>query len=153
MCTYGGCVCYKKSAILKEMKYIRFWLPVVLWMAVIFAFSSRQKVAFTDSYVLSFVFFKTLHLIEYYVLYVVTYRAVRNTGRNKQNAWMIAFIITSIYAITDEIHQRFVPTREGKLRDAIIDMSAGGLAWITLKQLLQKLPKKLKSLARSWQLI
>jgi len=135
------------------MKLIRFWLPVVLWMAVIFAFSSRQKVAFTDSYFLSFLFFKTLHMIEYYVLFVVTYRALRNTGKNKKSAWMIAFIITSVYAITDEIHQRFVPTREGKLRDAIIDMVAAGVAWITLKQLLPKTPKKLKSLARNWQLI
>ena len=104
------------------MKYIRFWLPVVLWMIVIFAFSSRQKVAFTDSYVISFVFFKTLHLVEYYVLYIVTYRAVRNTCKNKKNAWMTAFVITSVYAILDEIHQRYVPTREGKLRDVIIDM-------------------------------
>jgi VanZ family protein len=122
-------------------------------MAVIFAFSSRQKVAFTDSYLVSFLFFKSLHLIEYYALYVVTYRALKNTTNKKTDAWIIAFIITSVFAITDEIHQRFVPTREGRLRDAIIDMFAAGVAWTTLKQLLPKLPKRLKSLARNWQLI
>jgi VanZ family protein len=122
-------------------------------MAVIFSFSSRQKVAFTDSYALSFLFFKTLHLIEYYALYVITYRALRNTGKDKKNAWMTAFVITSLYAISDEIHQQFVPTREGKLRDAIIDIFAAGVAWITLKQLLPKMPKRLKKWARDWQLI
>ena len=135
------------------MKYIRFWLPVVLWMAVIFSFSSRQKVAFTDSYILGFLFFKTLHLLEYYVLYVVTYRAVKNTSKNRKNAWLIAFTITSVYAMTDEIHQCFVPTREGTIRDAIIDMFAAGVAWLTLKQSFQILPKKLKKWARDWQLL
>jgi VanZ family protein len=135
------------------MKFFRFWLPVILWMMVIFAFSGRQKVALTDSYALSFLFFKTLHLIEYIFLYVVCYRAFFNTGMRKDKVFLYAFIITLLYAISDEIHQWFVPTREGRLRDVIIDAIGGGLGWILLTQWLPKAPKKLRNLAKQWQLL
>ncbi len=136
------------------MKYIRFWLPVVLWMGVIFLFSSRQKIAVTDSYVVSFLFFKTLHLIEYAFLYLVTYRAVKNTLPVRMFwVFLLPFIITALYAVSDEIHQTYVPTREGKPRDAIIDMFGAGISWVSLQQLLPKMPKKLKTLARSWHIL
>lgn len=135
------------------MKLLRFWLPVFLWMTVIFLFSTRQKIALTDSYVVSFLFFKSLHLIEYAFLYLVTFRAVKNTLSVRKNLiWLIPFIITAVFAITDEVHQSFVPTREGKPRDAIIDVVGAGIAWISLKKLLPKMPKKLKNLARSWHI-
>lgn len=133
------------------MKYIRFWLPVVLWMTVIFLLSSRQKVALTDSYVVSFLIFKTLHLIEYAFLYTVTYRAVRNTIISTgKTPHIIAFGVTTLFALGDELHQSFVPTREGRLRDAIIDMFGAGIAWISIKQLLPKAPKALRNLAKQW---
>jgi len=122
-------------------------------MVVIFAFSNRQKVALTDSYALSFLFFKALHLIEYAFLYVVSYRAFLNSGLKKKKALLYSFILTFLYAATDEIHQRFVPTREGKLRDVIIDGLGGGLGWILLTQWLPKAPKRLKNLAKTWQLL
>ena len=134
-------------------KIIRYWLPVVLWMIVIFLFSSRQKVAVTDSYALSFLFFKTLHLIEYTFLYIVSFRAFLNTGMKKSRAYCFAFILTVGYAITDEVHQRFVPTREGRLRDVIIDGLGGAIGWIILTQFVPKAPKKLKLLAKQWQLL
>ena len=136
------------------MKQFRFWLPVFLWMGVIFLFSSRQKIALTDSYVVSFLFFKSLHLIEYAFLYLVTFRAVKNTLSVQKNwMWLIPFIITAVFAITDEVHQSFVPTREGKSRDAIIDMFGAIVAWISLKTVLPKMPKKLKNLAKGWQIV
>lgn len=136
------------------MKQFRFWLPVVLWMGVIFLFSSRQKIAVTDSYIASFLFFKTLHLIEYAFLYTVTYRAVKNTLQvNKGWVWVLPFCITTLYAVSDEIHQTYIPTREGKPRDAIIDMFGAAIAWISLQQLVPKMPKKLKTLARSWHIL
>lgn len=129
------------------MKKIKFWLPVVIWMLVIFIFSSRQKVAVTDSYALSFLFFKTLHLIEYAFLYILLYRALKNTTKAKKHPIFIyALIILILYAGTDELHQSFIPTREGKLRDVIIDTIGGGLGWIFLQELLPKAPEKLKNL-------
>lgn len=136
------------------MKLFRFWFPVVVWMGVIFLFSSRQKVSVTDSYVLSFLFFKTLHLIEYAFLYIVTYRAIKNTTHvNKTWVWLGPFIIVAVFAASDEYHQTFIPSREGRPRDAIIDMFGALVSWISLKLLLPKMPKKLKNLAKYWQIL
>jgi len=136
------------------MKMLRFWIPVMEWMVIIFLFSSRQRIAVSDIYSINFLFFKTLHVIEFFFLYTITYRALKNTVYvGKNTLWIIAFIIVGLYAVSDEFHQLFVPTREGTLRDAIIDMFTGGFAWISLRQLLPKAPKKLKQLAKDWQLL
>ena len=33
-----------------------------------------------------------------------------------------SFIITIIYSVTDELHQLVIPTRQGRLRDVLIDI-------------------------------
>ncbi|MFH0749336.1 MAG: VanZ family protein [Candidatus Gottesmanbacteria bacterium] len=136
------------------MKLIRFWTPVVLWMIIIFVLSSQQKITITDSYTLSFILFKTIHVIEYAFLFTVTYRAIINTMvRKGKLPLVIAFIITALYAISDEYHQSFVPTREGRLRDAIIDIAGAAIAWISIKQLLPKAPGRLKTLVKHWHMM
>ncbi|HCM82722.1 MAG: VanZ-like protein [Candidatus Gottesmanbacteria bacterium GW2011_GWA2_44_17] len=134
-------------------KVLRYWLPVILWMIVIFLFSSRQKIALTDSYAVSFLVFKTLHLFEYIFLYLVSFRAFFNSGFRENQAFLWAFTLTVLYAMTDEIHQAYVPTREGRLRDVIIDGLGGSFGWVILTQLLPKAPKKLKGLAKHWQIL
>jgi VanZ family protein len=130
------------------MKILRLWGPVIVWMAVIFFFSSRQKVEVSDISTINFLFFKTLHVLEYAVLYVLFFRAVMNTyPKEKRFRWYVAaFCLTVLYALTDEIHQTFIPTREGRLRDVIIDAGGAGIAWITLYQLQRKMPKVLENL-------
>ena len=114
----------------KIKKYsLKFWitsfLPLTLWMSIIFYFSSQQKIAVTNEYWLSFAIFKTLHLIEYATLYALSLRFFHYL--NSPQKYLYAFILTVAYAATDELHQRFVPTREGKPRDVFID-SLGALA-------------------------
>ncbi len=121
-----------------------YWAPVVAWMAIIFFLSGRQSVMVSTEYLLNFLFFKTLHLIEYAALFVLLVRA---TG-----SYPNAFIVTVLYAISDEIHQQFVPTREGKVRDVIIDAAGAGLIWYYLVKLLPKAPEKLKTWARRWDI-
>ncbi len=105
----------------KLMRFIYFWGPVLLWMAIIFFFSSRERLAVSDEFTLNFLFFKTLHVIEYGVLFFFSYRATYNLEKNKRMALVYATCITLLYAITDEIHQTFVPSREGTFRDVFID--------------------------------
>ena len=137
------------------MKLFRLWVPVITWMAVIFFFSSQHKVSVSEDSLINFLFFKTLHVLEYYLLYFLSYRAVRNTW-NKQTTgvwYMTAFVLTVIYAVTDEIHQVYVPTREGRLRDVIIDTGGAVLSWLTLWIIVPKLPGKLLKSVRHWQLL
>ena len=132
-------------------KFITYWLPVVIWMGVIFIFSSRQKVEVSDTYAINFLFFKTLHVLEYSFLMMFMFRAVANTI-GKSYGW-VAFVICILYAVSDEIHQRFVPTREGRLRDVIIDSGGILLSWILIAKLLPKAPKKLRNLAKRFQML
>lgn len=134
---------------------IRYWGPVVVWMVVIFLLSSRQRVEVSSEYIVNFIFFKTLHVLEYAALYILSYRAFRNTNAWRlQTDWALAaFLLTLSYAAIDEIHQNFVPTREGKVRDVIIDAIGGGAAWYLIAKYLPKAPKKLQKWAKIWQLI
>lgn len=131
-------------------KFLVYWLPVVVWMGVIFIFSSRQKVSVSDEYTINFLFFKTLHVLEYSFLMMLALRSAQNTIGKSYS--YLAFVICILYAISDEVHQRFVPTREGRLRDVIIDSGGMLLSWILIVQLLPKAPKKLKNLAKYFQL-
>ena len=104
------------------MKKIRLYLPAIFWMVLIFFLSSRPGTSVADNQILNFIFFKSLHLIEYSVLFFLVYWANKKTFNfSFWEAVLLSFILTIIYAISDEIHQIFVPTREGKLRDVLID--------------------------------
>jgi VanZ family protein len=124
-------------------------------MAIIFFFSSRQKVEVSPDNTINFIFFKTLHVLEYACLYVLNFRAVKySRPKEKPVLWFImAFCLTALYAESDEIHQTFTPTRDGRFRDVIIDAAGAGISWITIHLLLQKMPKKLKGLLHAWQLL
>jgi VanZ family protein len=130
--------------------FLNYWMPVVCWMVVIFFFSSRQKVAVSNADTINFLFFKTLHVLEYSFLMILALRATKKTLRTRHV--LLALAICIVYAISDEIHQTFVPTREGRLRDVIIDTTGASFAWIFLQYGLPKMPKKLKDLARSLQI-
>lgn len=130
------------------MKFFSFWIPVVVWMAIIFFLSSRERILVSEQQTLNFIIFKTLHVIEYFLLYVLLLRALRNTaGLQKTSVFWGTFVLTALYAATDELHQSYVPTREGKVRDVIIDAFGAMLAWYSIQQLLPKAPKKLRTLA------
>lgn len=134
------------------MKIFKAWLLVLCWMGTIFYFSSRQRVQISDVYSINFVFFKTLHVLEYALLFLFSYRAVKISFRQTPvRFWGIyGYVVTIIYAMTDELHQMFVPTREGRLRDVIIDAVGGLIAWYLIRRILPKAPKKLRSVARNW---
>lgn len=107
---------------------IWYWAPPLAWMGVIFFMSSRPHFGITNMSSYDFLIFKTLHLVEYGFLYALLFRALYG-GKYvvQKKAFIFAFIIGILYAISDETHQLFVPTREGRFRDVCID-TAGMLA-------------------------
>ena len=64
---------------------------------------------------------KTAHFTEYAVLGFFTYKAVSCDVKDRKKAVLMAQLISTGYASTDEIHQMFVPGREGKVFDVMID--------------------------------
>ncbi len=95
------------------------FLPLVLWMGLIFFFSEQEKIPVTGNYTVSFIIFKSLHLIEYGILYLLWARFLHLSG--VRNFYLLAFILTFLYGVSDELHQTVTPTREGTLRDVLID--------------------------------
>lgn len=134
------------------LKKLKFWIPVLLWMLLIFFLSDRKSVRVADEYVFNFLFFKTLHVIEYGILFSLIIRAIKATWPKMQKGKIYGwgFGLTLAYAITDELHQTFVPTREGKTRDVIIDAVGATLAWIFLQYISPKLPKRLGRWVGKW---
>lgn len=119
------------------------WLPLILWMTIIFLLSNQPKIVRFEDRATDFITGKLAHLFEYAVLYILWFRAINSelTGKN----WKLPMFFTVIYAISDEIHQTFVPTREGKLRDILIDALGGMIGLWLLKNIFPKvLPKHTK---------
>lgn len=131
-------------------KSLWIWAPACVWMAVIFFLSTRQKLAVTDSYVVSFLFFKTIHLIEYSALFLLLNRSYALAWHlPARKTRLFALLTVFLYGLSDELHQTFVPTREGKLRDAIIDTFGGCIGWWIQSVIIPKLPRKLQSAAKT----
>lgn len=109
------------------------WLPLILWMVIIFLLSSQPKIVRFEDKVTDFITGKIAHIIEYALLYILWFRTINNelTGKN----WKLPLFFTVIYAISDEIHQLFIPTREGKLRDVIIDTVGALIGLWTLRKI------------------
>jgi VanZ family protein len=136
------------------MKLVKYWGPTVVLMATIFFFSTRTKVTVSDEFLVQFAFFKTLHVLEYGLLYILSYRSIKNTTTSvswRESYW--AFLFSVIYGVSDEIHQVFVPTREGAGRDVFIDTIGITLAFFIVWKLLPKAPKKLLTLGKKLELI
>ena len=88
------------------------WLPVVVWAAVIFAFSSVPDLG-TGLGGWDLVLRKIAHTAEYAILGALLLRATGRIG--------VALALGIAYAVSDEIHQTFVPGRAGKPLDVAID--------------------------------
>ena len=71
---------------------------------------------------LDFVVKKTAHMVEYFVLYWLLFRAWSRKGEliNKK-VFVWSMVVAILYALSDEWHQTFVPGREGTLRDVGFD--------------------------------
>lgn len=136
----------------KMQNLVKFWLPVIFWLVMIYILSSRPTSVVSEIDWRDFFFKKTLHLIEFGILFVLFYRAFKKTTKLSQVViW--AFLLTAFYAISDEYHQTFVPGRTGNLRDVFIDSGGALIFGLAIWKCLPKAPTRLKNWAKSWQLI
>lgn len=122
--------------------------PVVLWAALIFIFSSGLFSGSNTSKIVrplvQWVFpsiseaglalvhgliRKASHFVEYAILALLAARALRTSAREfLRNRWFaVALTFVAVYALSDEFHQSFAPSRSASIYDCLID-TAGGLA-------------------------
>ncbi len=126
--------------------FVKYWLPVILWCAFIFATSTDAFSAFN-----TYFFFKPLvlwifpgasldfaekahffvrklgHFSDYFILAFLLMHALK--GEEPENwkwRWaIVTLLVVWIYALGDEIHQAFVPSRTPLLKDVWLDFIGG----------------------------
>ena len=158
----------------KKGKMIILTIIIILWMAFIFSMSAKNSTqsssisgGFTykilsmffaqfrsidkttqDSIVegLQFVVRKGAHFTAYAILGGLCFADLRVLDKFKLKInFIIALVMSALYAASDELHQYFVPGRSCEIRDVMID-SLGALTGITVVIIFSKLIEKIKQI-------
>lgn len=123
------------------------WLPPAAWMAVIFIFSTDYFSSVMTGKILlplltfflpnlsggslDFLHFgarKIAHAVEYGILAALLFRMFSRTASpSVVPPALKSLLVVLAYAITDEFHQSFVPSRTPSLWDVGLDTAGGGL--------------------------
>jgi len=96
--------------------------PLVLWL---FPNTSAETLA-----TIHFIVRKIAHFTEYAILGFLAARAFRTSPR-----WfLISAVLIIVYALLDEYHQSFVPSRTASIFDSFIDMAGGITALLIVRR-------------------
>jgi VanZ family protein len=136
--------------------YIKYWLPPLLWMSLIFLGSADRASVNRSSRILEPLFRwlfpemsdagigtcilivrKCAHLTEYAFFAILIWRALRQPPRGDHRPWSWrepkwALLIVFAYACLDELHQTFVPGRQGAIQDVLLDTLGGAFGLVLL---------------------
>jgi VanZ family protein len=104
------------------------WLAVAGWMGMIFFFSSQSQLPSPPDPLANLIFKKGSHFVVYAVLAVLFSRALP-PGRG---AWALSWVLTVLYAASDEWHQSFVPGRHPQGTDILIDAAGAATGLLIL---------------------
>ncbi|MEN3013577.1 MAG: VanZ family protein [Endomicrobiia bacterium] len=119
---------------MNKTKKILAWFYVVNWCGIIFFLSSIPELKIEELGLWDLILRKIAHLIEYLILSVLVSNALFVSFNMKfLNSCLFSFVFSVIYAISDEIHQYFVPGRHFSLLDVFIDTMGiifGIILWI-----------------------
>jgi VanZ family protein len=110
---------------------LRYWGPVCGYAVLIFYLSAQPH---PETHVPFVTYFsdKFLHAVEYAVFGALCYRAIRGSGNDvwRQQAIPAAILLASLYGVSDEVHQAFVPFRDSSWLDWLAD-TVGAVLGVT----------------------
>jgi len=112
--------------------FITHWIPLIIWLSFIFIVSSIHGSKFhilpfysiTQIHVEELLSYRqvTFHIGEYCLLVILVYRLLKlKLNQPDKFIYLLSFTASILYAISDEIHQYFVPGRFATLTDLIFD--------------------------------
>jgi VanZ family protein len=152
-----GCHC---SFAQMRRRFLTHWLPLLLWMGLIFGASTKLgSPENTSRFIVPFLLWlnphmswetiervhhgvrKTAHAVEYAMLGFLIWRVVHSAAALAWHrpAWHFRFalLLAALYAASDETHQIFVPGRQAAVRDVLLDTCGAGLGlavtWCALR--------------------
>jgi VanZ family protein len=102
------------------------WGPVFFFAGVIFYFSSFPGQAVPHLFPGSD---KVAHFLEYipFGFFMARALALKSPAAKKADLWLRFFLFALLYALSDEVHQLFVPGREFSPLDIFFDMMGASL--------------------------
>ena len=125
-------------------RFLKYWLPVLLWLGVMFVgstglLSAEQTSRFFVPFLrwlkpdisaealaqIHFVVRKLGHIFEYALLAMLLWRAVRsatNLRMKKSIVFVAVWLACGIFAASDEFHQTFIASRTATSSDVAIDL-------------------------------
>ena len=116
------------------------WLPVLLWMALILALSSRSDLPIRtnpqtgETIKTTFTLAKLAHVFEYSVLALLLLRALMTQAGGLRLSLAPSVLMTVLVAASfgalDEYRQSLVPNREPRLTDIALDTASALVACI-----------------------
>lgn len=141
------------------------WTLVILWMAMIFLFSHQPATESSDLSTgitkkiaeiitsaapdiklnqesLHFFIRKCAHFGVYLILGILIANSLSHYNMSGPKVILLAFLLCGLYAISDEIHQLYVPGRSGQVSDVLIDSSGGLVGILSLVAIKSWLYKK-----------
>jgi VanZ family protein len=100
------------------------WLPVLLWMAVIFYLSAQSDLPHYPEALIDLVVKKLSHMAEYGILAALSLWALgAPPSAIPKRHFLCALCLAALYAASDELHQRFVPGRGPQILDVGFDVT------------------------------
>ena len=132
-----------RAVFVEQLKY---WGPILVWMSVIFLASADTNSGMHSSWIIEpicrwlfpHITFEQLnnvhlfarkaaHMTEYALLALLLLRALSHK-RGDFREWIFsAWLLSTVYAATDEFHQLFVPSRGPSVTDVMIDSLGAAL--------------------------
>ena len=144
---------------------LRRYLPLILWMMVIFFASTGEFSASKTNLLIQpllrwlfphisderitfahFLLRKGGHFSGYAMLGLLAARAFINSShaRLRRSWFAAALLLVCLYALSDEYHQSFVASRTASIYDSLLDMT-GGLAALVLVALWHRRKRRAKN--------
>jgi VanZ family protein len=138
-----------------KIRFLTHYLPLIAWLAFISFASSDSFSAGNTSRIIGplilwllpntspetlavvhFITRKLAHFTEYAILGYLAARAFRTSPRPAiSSRWfLISATLLITFALIDEYHQSFVPTRTGSIYDSLIDMAGGLTALLVIRR-------------------
>lgn len=152
---------------------IPLWIAAVLWMALIFSFSMENaaessetsggfirtlletfdrdflSLSADDQFMkiesLSYFVRKSAHFCIFGMLGILVTSAVSTHDLSPKKTAVISLVICALYAVSDEIHQYFVPGRACMLKDMLIDTCGAACGIIAVSFLIYVIKKHRKN--------
>src|SRR5689334_10695176 len=125
-------------------RFVKGWMPVILWMTLIFLGSTDvlsaehtsrflfpflrwldPHMSWVTMYSIQTVVRKLGHVTEYAILAALLWRALRGGMRwSSQTPVLFAIVCVACtaFAASDEFHQSFIPSRTSSVHDVMIDI-------------------------------